>query len=281
MRRVEAPLPVSANPRGCLLMLGWTAHALDADEIVTRHTEALGGKAKLAALQSLRLVGKISFGSGDFSIDLAWTALLKGPGMIREEASLQGLTGVSAYDGKEGWQVQPFQGRKEPEHSSRDDSKDLAQRADFEGPLVSWKEKGFSLVYLGSEDVDGTDALKLKLTRPSGDFENVFLDPNYFLVIRSEKHNFIRGTEQIGEIDYGNYEQVAGVWIPFAIESGGKSEPRSQRLTIERAEPNARFEDAPFHFPKTKDAVRSTPARLASTRAPSAAWARATSARPR
>src|SRR6266478_9018728 len=197
MRRVEAPLPVSANPRGCLLMLGWTAHALDADEIVTRHTEALGGKAKLAALQSLRLVGKISFGSGDFSIDLAWTALLKGPGMIREEASLQGLTGVSAYDGKEGWQVQPFQGRKEPERSSADDSKSLAQKADFDGPLVGWKEKGFSVSYLGPEDVDGTAALKLKVTRPSGDYEYDFLDPDYFLLIRAEKHLFMRGTEQV------------------------------------------------------------------------------------
>src|SRR5437879_190155 len=28
---------------GSLLMLGWAAHALDVDEIVTRHTEALGG----------------------------------------------------------------------------------------------------------------------------------------------------------------------------------------------------------------------------------------------
>ena len=181
---------------GSLLMLGWAAHALEVDEIVTRHTEALGGKAKLAALQSLRLVGKISFGSGDFSIDLTWTALLKRPGMIREEASLQGLTGVSAYDGKEGWQVQPFQGRKEPEHSSPDDSKGLAQRADIEGPLVGWKEKGFSLAYLGSEDVDGTDALKLKLTRPSRDFEYVFLDPDYFLVIRSDKVVLLRADDQ-------------------------------------------------------------------------------------
>jgi len=180
--------------------------------------------------------------------------------MIREEASLQGLTGVSAYDGKEGWQVQPFQGRKEPEHSSPDDSKGLAQRAEFEGPLVGWKEKGFSLVSLGSQDVDGTDALKLKLTRPSGDFEYVFLDPDYFLVIRSEKHIFIRGTEQIEENDYGNYERVAGVWIPFAIESGPKAQPKGQRLTIERAEPNPTFEDALFQFPKAKDAVRSTPA---------------------
>src|SRR5437870_57606 len=74
----------------------FASHALEVDEIVSRHTEALGGKARLAALQSLRLVGKISFGTGDSSIDMAWMTLLKRPGMIREEASLQGLTGVSA-----------------------------------------------------------------------------------------------------------------------------------------------------------------------------------------
>ena len=41
--------------------------------------------------------------------------------MIREEVSLQGLTGMEAYNGKEGWQVQPFAGRKEPERTSAED----------------------------------------------------------------------------------------------------------------------------------------------------------------
>ena len=67
---------------------------------------------------------------GDFSIELIWTTLFKRQGMIREEVSIQGLTAITAYDGKAGWQVQPFQGRKEPERSSPDDSKGLAQRAD-------------------------------------------------------------------------------------------------------------------------------------------------------
>ena len=29
-------------------------------------------------------------------------------GKVRQESSLQGLTSVQAYDGKEGWQIQPF-----------------------------------------------------------------------------------------------------------------------------------------------------------------------------
>src|SRR5262249_10092622 len=91
-----------------LLSLGTCeyAHALDRDEIVAKHIEACGGKTNLSALRSLRLEGKISFGDGDFLIDLLWSALFKRPGMLREDASLQGLTGISAYDGKEGWQVQ-------------------------------------------------------------------------------------------------------------------------------------------------------------------------------
>ncbi|MGH7972847.1 MAG: hypothetical protein ACREIC_29380, partial [Limisphaerales bacterium] len=56
-----------------LLAAAITAHALDVDEIVARHTEALGGKASLSALHSMRLVVKISFGSGDSTIELAWT----------------------------------------------------------------------------------------------------------------------------------------------------------------------------------------------------------------
>ena len=244
----------------CVSMTAPQARGLDVDEIVKRHTEALGGEAQLSALKSLRLVGKISFGNGDSSIELRWTSLMKRPGRIRQEASLQGMTGVFTYDGKEGWQVQPFEGRRDPEHTSPDDSKELAQQADFEGPVVNWKTKGFSVAYLGPEDVDGTAALKLKVTRPTGDFEYLFLDPAAFLAIRSEKHNFVRGTEQISEIDYGNYEQVGGVWLPFAVESGAKAQPRSQRVTIERAEPNPEFADSLFEFPKSKDAVKPTPA---------------------
>src|SRR5215471_17973557 len=235
------------------------ARALDVDEIVARHTQALGGKENIDKLKSLRLVGKVTFGSGDFSIELIWTTLFKRQGMIREEVSIQGLTAITAYDGKAGWQMQPFQGRKEPEHSSPDDSKTLAQRADFEGPLVGWKQKGLTVAYLGQEDVDGTAAHKLKVTRPSGDFEYDFLDTDYFLIIRTEKHNFTRGTEQVDETDYGNYEKVAGVWIPFALESGGKGQPRGQRITVQRAEPNPTFANVMFQFPENKDAVKPTP----------------------
>src|SRR5215471_11169092 len=48
-----------------------TAHAVTVDEIVARNLEAHGGLARLRALRSLRLTGKIAFGA-DASFELAW-----------------------------------------------------------------------------------------------------------------------------------------------------------------------------------------------------------------
>jgi photosystem II stability/assembly factor-like uncharacterized protein len=232
-----------------LIALPSGAHALTVDQVVNRYVEARGGFPKLDALQSLRLTGKVVFGFGDAQIEAAWGALQKRPGKIRTEVSLQGLTAVAAYDGREGWSLEPFQGRRDAQKNSADDAKLLAQSADIEGPLVHWREKGHRVEYLGTEDVDGTLAHKLRVTLKDGDTKTLFLDPDYFLEIRVETVSRIRGAERITETDLGSYEQVEGVWIPFSIESGRKGEPRQARYTIDRAEGNVDAEDSLFVFP--------------------------------
>lgn len=43
----------------------------------------------------------------------------------------------------------------------------------------------------------------------------------------------------LNETDLGGYDEVAGVWFPFSVESGEKGKPRNFRLTIERGEANS------------------------------------------
>ena len=171
------------------------------------------------------------------------------PDRLRNEASLQGLTQVQAYDGKEGWQIQPFGGRKDPEKLSADDVKGLADSADMDGPLVDWRAKGHQVEYLGTEDVDGTEAHKLKVTQRNGDIKYIYLDPDYFLQIRETVTRTVRGTEQRFETDMGNYEQVAGVYMPFAYESGAAGGPKDQKITVQKIEVNVPIDDALFAFP--------------------------------
>jgi len=225
------------------------ATPLTADEIVSRYVAARGGADRLAAIRSLRLTGKVVFGFGDSTIEASWAKVQKRRGMVRTEVSLQGLTAVDAYDGSEGWTLQPFGGRRDAQKQSPDDAKSLAQDADLDGPLVRWREKGHRLEYLGTEDVDGTPALKLRVGLKDGDTKYVFLDPDYFLEIRVETVSRVRGAEQVRQTDLGSYEQVEGVWIPFSIESGTKGERRGQHLSIERAEANVDVDDGIFRFP--------------------------------
>ena len=236
-----------------LLGLACSAHAMTADELIAKNIQARGGADKLKAIQSLHTEGKLSFGGGAF--ELAFQQIQKRPNFLRNEASLQGLTAIQAYDGKDAWQIQPFQGRKDPERLSADDAKDLIEDADLDGALVDYKAKGYTVEYLGTEDVDGTPAHKLKLTRAHKKDEvptvqYIYLDPDYFLEIRIVTQRDVRGAQVESESDLGNYEQVAGVYMPFSIDTGAVgSTQKGQKLTLTKADANVPADDALFHFP--------------------------------
>jgi hypothetical protein len=232
-----------------LFLFAVSAQAVTADELVARSITAQGGMEKLAAIKTLKLQGQLIFG-GNFK--LAYTELLKRPGKFREEASLQGLTQVQAWDGHQGWSIQPFGGRRDPIRMSADEAKALAEQADFEGPLVNAGAKGNTVTYLGREDVEGTDAYKLQVKLKDGNTLVVYLDPDAYLPIREVAQRTINGVQQVTETDFGDYEQVGGVYFPFAIRSGPKGSTAENRMqvSIAKAEANVPIDDAVFAFPE-------------------------------
>ena len=217
------------------------------DELVSKNIEAKGGADALHALQSLRLSGKLLVSEGQ--IELAYLQTKERPGELRTEATLQGMTQVEAYDGKDGWKISPFQGRKDPEKMSADDLKPLMEDAEIDGPLVDWKAKGSTVDYLGTEEVDGTLAHKLKVVRKNGDVSFVYLDPDHFLEIRVLTGRVKHGAYEEVETDLGDYEKTAGVFVPTSIESGRKGDPDKQKILIDKVEANVPVDEATFHFP--------------------------------
>ena len=220
------------------------------DELVSKNVEAKGGAEALHALQSLRLSGKMLVQQGQ--IQLAYLQNKKRPDEVRTESSLQGMTQIEAYDGKEGWKVSPFFGRKDPERMSADDVKTLIEDAEIDGPLVDWKTKGSKVEYLGTEDVEGTLAHKVKVMRKNGDVNFVYLDPDHFLEIRVLTQRVRHGAYEEVETDLGDYEKAAGVFVPTSIESGRKGAPDKERIIIDKVEANVPVDDAIFHFPAAK-----------------------------
>jgi hypothetical protein len=222
------------------------AYSQTADELVNKNIQAKGGIDKIKAIKSVRLTGKLSGGGG-------FTAIMgqenQRPNLVRETFSLQGMTAVSAYDGATGWQIQPFGGHKDPEFMGEDDLKDLLLDADFDGPLVDYKEKGNTVEFLGHDVVDGDDALRLKVTLKNGDIIYYYLDPDTYLEIRKEVQEFVRGSVRESVIDLGSYKPVAGVMYPFTISQGSKANPGAQTTTFEKIEVNVNINPADFAVP--------------------------------
>ena len=203
------------------------------DELVAKNIEAKGGATALKSLQTLRSTGKLLVQQGQ--IELGYLQTKKLPDEVRTEASLQGMTQIEAYDGKDGWKVSPFFGRKDPERMSADDVKALVEDSEIDGPLA--------------EDVDGTPAHKLKVVRKNGDVSFVYLDPDHFLEIRIVTERVRQGAHEEVETDLGDYEKAGGVFVPTSIEVGRKGAPDKQMVVIDKVEANVPVDDTIFHFP--------------------------------
>src|SRR6184192_3817997 len=218
------------------------------DELVAKNIGAKGGATALNNLQTLRSTGKLLVPVQGL-IELGYLQTKKRPDEVRTEGSLQGMTQIEAYDGKEGWKVSPFFGRKDPERMSADDVKALVEDTEIDGPLADWRTKGSTVEYLGTEDVDGTPAHKLKVVRKNGDDSFVYLDPDHFLEIRIVTQRVRHGAHEEVETDLGDYEKAGDVFVPTSIEVGHKGSPDKQTVVINKIEANVPVDDTIFHFP--------------------------------
>lgn len=227
--------------------LAMPAAAQSVDEIIAKNVEAHGGMAKLKAMKSMRMTGRMTLGQG---IEAPMTIEVMRPKSMRLELTIQGMTIIQAYDGTTGWQVVPFTGSKDPQPMSADDLKDAEEQADMDGALVDYKEKGHTVELVGMENVEGADCFKLKVTKKNGDVQYYFIDSDSYLELRTEGIRKVRGTEMEFETSLGDYKDVGGgVILAHAISGGPKGSPQRQNIIIEKVEINPVIDPARFQMP--------------------------------
>ena len=224
------------------------APAQSADSLIAKYIQASGGMERMQAIQTLRRTGKY-IGGGGFEAVIVQEN--KRPNSVRDEFQIQGMVGINAYDGKEGWKIEPWQGKRDPESLGEEEMHGILDDADFDGPLVNYQAKGNRVEYQGVEQIEGSDAYKLKVTRPNGDVSFFYLDTEYYVPIRIDTQRMIRGAPQEFETSLGDYKQVNGVYMPFSSESGPKGSSSADRgkITYDKIEANVPLDDARFKRP--------------------------------
>src|SRR6266404_1571624 len=201
-----------------------SATAQTADSIVAKYIKTVGGMEKIQAVKALRRTGKIIAGGG-FEIPLVEEN--KRPNLVRRDITIQGLIGSNAYDGKTGWKIAPWQGKKDAETMGEAELKSIVD----------------------SSEVEGTDTLKLKVTMASGEVQYFYLDTDYYVPIKIATKRVIRGAEVEIETVLGDYKEVDGWYIPHSVEVGAKGSQFKQKIAYEKIEANLPIDERRFSMP--------------------------------
>jgi hypothetical protein len=216
------------------------------DQLIARSVEARGGMEKMKAVQSIRMTGKMTMGQG---MEAPLMFERKRPKLMRMEFTVQGMTGIRAYDGKTGWQLMPFGGKKDPEPMSVEDLQEADEEADIDGPLVDYKAKGYTVELIDKEKVEGSDAYKIKVNMKNGSVSYIYLDADTMLEIKNEGKRTIRGSEIEFESTFGDYKEVGGLLFPFSIQNGAKGHPEKQNIIVDTIELNPSLDEARYRMP--------------------------------
>lgn len=197
-----------------MLVSGTYLSAQSLDDVLKSHYSAIG-QEKLLKVNSMRITGKLV----QAGMEIPFIQMSKRPECMRVEGTFQGLTFVQSFNGKEGWNLNPFSGVTEPQPFNEDELKSMRYSADIDGMLWNWKDKGYTVTLEGKEDMEGTSCYKVRLATKDEDVFTYFLDADSYMLIRTNTKVKVQGNESESDTYNSNYMQVEGLAIPGKVDT--------------------------------------------------------------
>ena len=190
------------------------AGAQTADEIVNKHIEAIGGKEKMLALKSVKMLGNLNVQGMDVGLTIT---VAQGVGS-RTDISVPGMgEGYQIVNTTKGWSFMPFQGQASPEELDAEKVQSSQQQLDIQGGLLDYATKGSKVELLGKETVDGSESYKLALTHKSGKVSTYFIDSKTFYKVKSISKSQTPSGEADVETSYMDFKKTPeGYVFPFS-----------------------------------------------------------------
>jgi outer membrane lipoprotein-sorting protein len=233
-----------------LSAFSFQSYSQDVDVIVENHIKALGGADKWANVKSMKMTGSMELGP---NMKAPFTIYLKGRNKVRFELEFQGMKMIQALNGDSGWAVSPFMGKTDPERMSEEDVRSSKEQADFTPELFDYKVKGSIIESLGKEDMEGTETIKLKVTKKNGDVKYMYLDSSTFLVLKETSRQKFEDKEVEAVSIPSDYRSISGIMVPFNMEMRADEEStQGQSMVFESVEFNPAVDDALFAFPASE-----------------------------
>lgn len=194
---------------GLLLMLCqfvWAAD--DADTVINRYLQAIGGKAALTKVHSRVMKG--SFNMPAMGMTAKMEIYIQPPDKYLSFIDFEGMSpAYSGVNGDTAWEINPMGG---PRLFSGAEKMANLRRAQID-PLLNWN-KNYSKAEVGEdEQVQGKPCTKLVLTDADGSSTTVYFDKETGLISRRE--DSVAG--QTIQSDVSDYSKVGDVLVPHKL----------------------------------------------------------------
>jgi hypothetical protein len=213
-----------------------------ADEIINDYFNAIGGRDKIAQINSVHITGTFSVMGTDGDEDVI---ILNGKG-FKSTVSFNGQNVVQAATDKGGWMVNPFMGSSDPVAIPQEQYAAMKDQIYVGGVLLNYKNTGATVQFLGMDTVDSKPAYKIEATSTDSLKTTFYIDSaTHYLTqlvrefqgqVTTAKYSDFRKT------DFGNI-------MPYAEEL---SLPQGMQATstINKIEVNVPVDATVFDMPK-------------------------------
>ncbi|WP_088341975.1 LolA family protein [Robiginitalea sediminis] len=236
------------------LALGTSLQAQTADEILDNYFENIGGRENLKAVTGMKMTAKVNQQGMEIPLEIYQLSDGRQMTVIKFQGKeiKQGV-----FDGETLWSTN-FMTMKAEKSDAEATANFKLNTNDFPDSFLDYKDKGYTVEYVGEESVEGTPAYKIKLVKEpltidgetKEDVAFYYFDTENYVPIAMESEIHMGPMKgQMSWVTFSDYQEVDGLYFPFSMSQGVKN-GGSQPITMETIELNPEVDAAAFAFPE-------------------------------